>query len=84
MNLKEIREILQHYYRRAITRFCTAPRTFDEVINHMTQKVDWSRDLAYVLVAEHLGYLEKSNAVKQIEDRWVITELAAKALKKYF
>lgn len=84
MKPKELREILQHYHRRAIALFCTEPRTFDEVIDHMMEKVGWSHELAYVLVGEHLGVLEKAEAVRSVEGNWVTTEAAAEALRRYF
>ena len=84
MNAKELREILMHFSRRSIARFCTEPRTFEEVIIHMMEKAGWSYNLAYVFVAEHLGVLEKAKAVRPVEGRWVTTEAAAEILKKYF
>lgn len=84
MKPKELREILQHYYRRTIARFCAEPRTFEEIIVHMVEKVGWSHDLAYVLVGEHLGLLERAQAVRTVGGRWVSTEAAAEALRKYF
>lgn len=84
MKPRELREILHHYYRRTIARFCTEPRTFEEIIDHMMEKVGWNHDLAYVLVGEHLGLLEKEQAVRTVEGVWVTTEAAAEALKRYF
>jgi len=84
MNPKELRDLLLHFSRRSIARFCTEPRTFEEVISHMMEKAGWSHDLAHVFVAEHLGVLEKAQAVRPIGGRWVTTEAAAEALKKYF
>ena len=84
MNPKKLREILKHFSRRSIARFCTKPRTFEEVISHMMEKAGWSHNLAYVFVAEHLGVLEKAQAVRSVEGRWVTTQAAAEVLKKYF
>jgi len=84
MKPKDFQELLQHYHRRAVARFCLEPRTFEEVIVHMMEKTGWNHDLAYVLVAEHLGSLEKSQAVKHSDGKWVTTDVAAEALKKYF
>jgi len=84
MNPKELREILKHFSRRSIASFCTKSRTFEEVIGHMMEKAGWSHNLAYVFVAENLGVLEKAQAVRPIEGRWVTTKAAAEVLKKYF
>jgi len=84
MNPREMRELLQHYYRRTIARFCLEPRTFEEVIAHMMEKVGWSHDLAYVLIGEHLAALEKSEAVKPVEGKWLTSDVAAEVLRKYF
>lgn len=84
MKPKELKEHLQHYYRRSIARFCTEPRAFEEIIDHMMEKVGWNHNLAYVLVAEHLGLLEKARAVRSVEGKWVVTEAAADALRRYF
>lgn len=84
MNPEELRETLIHFSRRFIARFCTEPRTFEEVISHMMEKMGWGHDLAYVFVAEHLGVLEETRAVRHVEGRWVTTEAAAEALRRYF
>jgi hypothetical protein len=84
MSEKELREILTHFSRRSIARFCTEPRTFEEVISHMMEKAGWSYNLAYVFVAEHLGVLEKEKAVKPVEGKWATTEAATEVLAKYF
>ena len=84
MSEKELREILTHFSRRSIARFCTDPRTFEAVINHMMEKTGWNYNLAYVFVAEHLGVLEKEKAVKPVEGKWMTTEAAKEVLTKYF
>ena len=84
MSEKALREILTHFSRRSIARFCTEPRTFEEVISHMMEKVGWSYNLAYVFVAEHIGVLERENAVRPVEGRWMTTEEATEVLRKYF
>jgi hypothetical protein len=84
MKPKDFRELFQHYHRRAIARFCVEPRTFEEVISHMMEKAGWNQDLAYVLVGEHMAVLEKSQAVRRVDTKWVTTEAAAEALRKYF
>lgn len=84
MSEKELRETLTHFSRRSIARFCTEPRTFEEVINHMVEKAGWSYNLAYVFVAEHLGVLEKEKAVSPVEGGWMTTEEATEVLRKYF
>lgn len=84
MKPKDLQELLQHYHRRAITRFCLEPRTFEEVIGHMTANVGWSQDLAHVLVAEHMATLEKMKVIESVDGRWVTTEVAAEALRKFF
>ncbi|MBS7619396.1 hypothetical protein KEJ21_01960 [Candidatus Bathyarchaeota archaeon] len=84
MSLKEIREILEHFHRRAIARYCLEPRTFEEIINYMMEKTDWNHDLAYVLVGEHLAVLEKSHIVINVSGKWVTSKSAAEVLKKYF
>ena len=50
----------------------------------MMEKAGWSHNLAYVFAAEHLGVLEKAQAVRSVEGRWVTTQAAAEVLKKYF
>lgn len=84
MSDKALREILTHFSRRSIARFCTEPRTFEEVISHMMEKAGWSYNLAYVFVAEHIGVLEKENAVRPVEGRWMTTNEATEVLRKYF
>jgi len=84
MSEKALREILTHFSRRSIARFCTEPRTFEEVISHMMEKVGWSYNLAYVFVAEHIGVLERENAVRPVEGGWMTTEEATEVLRKYF
>ena len=84
MKPKEYKELLQHPHRRIIARFCLEPRTFEEVIGHMMEKAGWNHDLAYVLAGEHIAMLEKKQAIKPVGDRWMTTEAAAEALRKYF
>jgi len=84
MKPKEYKELLQHPYRRIIARFCLEPRTFEEVIGYMMEKVGWNHDLAYVLVGEHIAMLEKKQAMKPVDDRWMTTDAAAEALRRYF
>ena len=77
MKPKDFQELLQHYHRRAIARFCLEPRTFDEIIEYMMAKAGWNHDLAYVLVAEHMASLEKAQAVRRNAEKWVTTDVAA-------
>lgn len=82
MSSKELRELLQHYYRRAIIRFCMEPKTFQEIVDHLAEKAGIERDLAYVLVAEHLAILEEKGAIKSVDGGWAATEAAIQALKR--
>ena len=50
----------------------------------MMEKAGWSYNLAYVFVAEHIGVLEKENAVRPVEGRWMTTNEATEVLRKYF
>ncbi|MGQ9679574.1 MAG: hypothetical protein ACUVV4_02240 [Candidatus Bathyarchaeia archaeon] len=84
MKPKEIREILQHFHRRSIAKYCLEPKSFDEIIKHMIEKTDWTHDLAYVLVAEHLAALEKNQIVINVDGKWITSKSAAEVLKKYF
>lgn len=50
----------------------------------MIEKTDWTHDLAYVLVAEHLAALEKNQIVINVDGKWITSKSAAEVLKKYF
>ncbi|MBS7651724.1 MAG: hypothetical protein QW638_08380 [Candidatus Bathyarchaeia archaeon] len=82
MGSKELRELLQHYYRRTIIRFCIEPRTFQEIVDHLAERAGIEHGLAHVLAAEHLAILEEKKAVKPTDGRWAATEEAIQALKK--
>jgi len=82
MGNRELRELLQHSYRRMIIRFCAEPRTFQEIVGHLSERAGIEHDLAHVLAAEHLAILEERGAVKPIDGRWAATEAALKILKR--
>ncbi len=82
MGSKELRELLQHHYRRVITRFCMEPRSFEEIVDHLSERAELEHDLAHVLAAEHLAILEERGAVKPIDGRWAATEAAIQALRR--